>query len=77
MEIFLRQMMVTIEACEETDIKIALQFLPADHVALASDWPHYDGTEDLVGGYRRASADLRDEDVRMIATGTLARWFPD
>jgi predicted TIM-barrel fold metal-dependent hydrolase len=77
MEIFLRQMMITVEACEETDLKIALEFLPADHIALASDWPHYDGTEDLVGGYRRASAGLRADDVAMIATGTLARWFPN
>ena len=50
MEIFLRQMMVTVEACEETDLRIALEFLPADHVALASDWPHYDGTPDLLDG---------------------------
>src|SRR5213079_2053693 len=76
MEIFERQMMVTVEACEETDLRIALEFLPADHVALASDWPHYDGTEDLVGGFRRASAGLDDAAVRMIATGTLERWFP-
>ena len=48
MEIFERQMMVTVEACEETDLQIALEFLPADHVALASDWPHYDGTPDLL-----------------------------
>ena len=76
MEIFERQMMVTVEACEETDLRIALEFLPADHVALASDWPHYDGTEDLVGGFRRASAGLDDAAVRMIATGTFERWFP-
>jgi predicted TIM-barrel fold metal-dependent hydrolase len=76
MEIFRRQMMVTVEACEAIDIKIALQFLPADRVALASDWPHYDGTPELVAGFRKATAGLPDEDVRMIATGTLARWFP-
>jgi predicted TIM-barrel fold metal-dependent hydrolase len=76
MEIFERQMMVTIEACEETDLRIALEFLPADHVALASDWPHYDGTADLVQGFRKASASFDPDDVRMIATGTLDRWFP-
>ena len=76
MEIFARQMMVTVEACEETDLKIALEFLPADHVALASDWPHYDGTPDLVAGFRKASAGLDEADLRMVATGTLERWFP-
>jgi predicted TIM-barrel fold metal-dependent hydrolase len=76
MEIFERQMMVTVEACEETDLRIALEFLPADHVALASDWPHYDGTPELVAGFRKASAKLRDADVRMVATGTFERWFP-
>jgi uncharacterized protein len=76
MEIFLRQMMVTVEACEETDLRIGLEFLPADHIALASDWPHYDGTPDLVSGFQRASAGFSPEDVRMIATGTLERWFP-
>jgi predicted TIM-barrel fold metal-dependent hydrolase len=76
MEIFERQMMVTIEACEETDLKIALEFLPADHVALASDWPHYDGTPDLLGGFRKASAGLDPAALRTIATGTIERWFP-
>jgi predicted TIM-barrel fold metal-dependent hydrolase len=75
MEIFLRQMMITVEACEKTDLKIALDFLPADHVALASDWPHYDGTPDLVSGFHRAGAGLRDEDLAMVATGTVERWF--
>src|SRR5262249_48884637 len=54
MEIFLRQMMITVEACEEIDLKIALEFLPADHIALASDWPHYDGTPALVSGFHKA-----------------------
>jgi hypothetical protein len=45
-------------------------------VALASDWPHYDGTPDLVEGYRHATAGLGDADVAMMATGTLSRWFP-
>ncbi len=76
MEIFLRQMMITVEACEETDIQIALQFLPADHVALASDWPHYDGTPELLDGFNEASAGLKPDDARMLATGTLERWFP-
>ena len=76
MEIFHRQMMVTVEACEAIDINIALQYLPASHIALASDWPHYDGTPDLVAGFRKATTKLRDEDVRMLATGTLERWFP-
>jgi predicted TIM-barrel fold metal-dependent hydrolase len=76
MEVFERQMMVTVEACEEIDLKIALEFLPADHVALASDWPHYDGTPDLVGGFRKASAGLDPDALRMVATGTLERWFP-
>ncbi len=76
MEIFERQMMVTVEACEETDIQIALQFLPADHIALASDWPHYDGTPELLEGFNEASAALKPEDARMLATGTLERWFP-
>jgi len=76
MEIFLRQMMVTVEACEAIDIKIALDFLPADHVALASDWPHYDGTPDLLDGFARATAGVKPEDVDMLATGTLERWFP-
>jgi uncharacterized protein len=76
MDIFLRQMMVTVEACEAIDIKIALDYLPADHIALASDWPHYDGTPELVAGFNRATAGLADDDVRMLATGTLDRWFP-
>lgn len=76
MEIFLRQMMVTIEACEETDLKIALDFLPADHVALASDWPHYDGTPELVDGFRKAGAGFEEDELRMVASGTLERWFP-
>ena len=76
MDIFLRQMMVTVEACEEIDINIALQYLPATHVALASDWPHYDGTPDLLEGFNKATHGVKDEDVRMIATGTLERWFP-
>ncbi|MEW6273337.1 MAG: hypothetical protein AB1689_29005, partial [Thermodesulfobacteriota bacterium] len=76
MEIFLRQMMVTVEACERTDLEIALRFLPADHVALASDWPHYDGTPDLVGGFARASEGLREQDLRLVASGTMERWFP-
>lgn len=76
MEIFARQMMVTVEACEEIDLKIALECLPADHVALASDWPHYDGTPDLVQGFRKASAGLDPVAVREVAAGTLERWFP-
>jgi predicted TIM-barrel fold metal-dependent hydrolase len=78
MEIFLRQMMITVEACEKTDIQIALQFLPADHIAVASDWPHYDGTPDLLGGFGKVAAalDLDDETARMLGTGTLERWFP-
>jgi predicted TIM-barrel fold metal-dependent hydrolase len=76
MEIFERQMMVTVEACEAVDITIALQYMPASHIALASDWPHYDGTPELLAGFRKATAGLRDDDVRMLATGTLERWFP-
>jgi predicted TIM-barrel fold metal-dependent hydrolase len=76
MDIFLRQMMVTVEAGEEIDINIALQYLPASHVALASDWPHYDGTPDLLDGFNKATHGVKDEDVRMLATGTLERWFP-
>ena len=76
MEIFLRQMMVTVEACEEIDLKIGLEFLPADHIALASDWPHYDGTPDLVAGFQKAGKDISPEDLEMVATGTLERWFP-
>ena len=76
MDIFLRQMMVTVEACEEIDITIALQFMPASHIALASDWPHYDGSPDLLAGFRKATQGLAEEDVRMLATGTLERWFP-
>jgi predicted TIM-barrel fold metal-dependent hydrolase len=78
MEIFRRQMMVTVEACEETDLKIALEFLPIDHVALASDWPHYDGTPDLLDGFTRAAdeAGVGPADAEMLATGTLERWFP-
>ena len=78
MEIFLRQMMVTVEACEETDLKIALEFLPADHVAVASDWPHYDGTPELLAGFERAAAEagIGPEDAQMLATGTLEKWFP-
>jgi hypothetical protein len=76
MEIFDRQMMVTVEACEEIDLKIALEFLPADHIALASDWPHYDGTPDLLTGFKKAGKDLDPEDLEMVATGTLERWFP-
>jgi predicted TIM-barrel fold metal-dependent hydrolase len=75
MEIFLRQMMVTVEACEEIDLKIALDFLPADHVALASDWPHYDGTRDLVGGFKKAGAGLDPAKLEMVATGTFRKWF--
>jgi len=76
MEIFERQMMVTVEACEEIDLKIALEFLPADHIALASDWPHYDGTPDLLTGFKKAGKDLDPDDLEMVATGTLERWFP-
>ena len=78
MEIFLRQMMVTVEACEETDLRIALEFLPADHVAVASDWPHYDGTPELLAGFERAAteAGIGAEDAQMLATGTLEKWFP-
>lgn len=78
MEIFLRQMMITVEACEKTDIKIALDFLPAGHVAVASDWPHYDGTPELLGGFRRVAAELglSAEAQHQLATGTLERWFP-
>jgi len=76
MDIFLRQMMVTVEAGEEIDINIALQYLPATHVALASDWPHYDGTPDLLEDFNKATHGVKDEDVRMLATGTLERWFP-
>jgi|SRR6266850_1812712 len=76
MEIFERQMMVTVEACEEIDLKIALDFLPADHVALASDWPHYDGTPDLVTGFEKAGAGLDSDDLHMVATGTMEKWFP-
>ena len=76
MEIFDRQMMVTVEACEEIDLKIALDFLPADHVALASDWPHYDGTPELVTGFQEAGAGLDPIDLQMVATGTMERWFP-
>jgi uncharacterized protein len=75
-EIFERQMMVTVEACERTDLAIALQFLPADHVAIASDWPHYDGTPDLVAGFHRAGEGLAASDLEMVAHGTLDRWFP-
>src|SRR5437016_2575248 len=75
MEIFLRQMMIVVEACEEVDLKIALDFLPADRVALASDWPHYDGTRDLVGGFHKATAGLDPAKVQMVASGTFERWF--
>jgi predicted TIM-barrel fold metal-dependent hydrolase len=76
MDIFLRQMMVTVEACEAIDITIALRYLPASHIALASDWPHYDGTPELLAGFRKATAGLAPDDVAMLATGTLERWFP-
>jgi predicted TIM-barrel fold metal-dependent hydrolase len=78
MEIFERQMMVTVEACESTDIRIAKEFLPLDHVALASDWPHYDGTPELVSGFRKVATEvgLTDAEADTLATGTLARWFP-
>jgi uncharacterized protein len=76
LEIFERQMMVTVEACERTDLAIALEFLPADHVAIASDWPHYDGTPDLVAGFHRAGRGLDEDDLEMVAYGTLDRWFP-
>jgi hypothetical protein len=76
MEIFERQMMVTIEACEETDLRIALEFLPADHIAVASDWPHYDGTPGLLDGFRKATKDIDPAVVQELATGTLERWFP-
>jgi len=78
MDIFERQMMVTVEACEETDLRIALEFLPADHVALASDWPHYDGTPELLDGFQNAAAraGLDEADIEMLATGTLEKWFP-
>jgi predicted TIM-barrel fold metal-dependent hydrolase len=76
MEIFERQMMVTIEACEETDLRIALEFLPADHVAVASDWPHYDGTPGLLDGFREATKDIDPGVAELLATGTLERWFP-
>jgi predicted TIM-barrel fold metal-dependent hydrolase len=75
-EIFERQMMVTVEACEESDIRIALEFLAADHLAIASDWPHYDGTPGLLDGFRAVSGGLDPADAQMIATGTLERWFP-
>jgi predicted TIM-barrel fold metal-dependent hydrolase len=76
MDIFERQMMVTVEACEEIDLRIALDFLPADHVALASDWPHYDGTPDLLTGFHKAGDGLDLDDLQMVATGTMERWFP-
>jgi predicted TIM-barrel fold metal-dependent hydrolase len=76
MDIFHRQMMVTVEACEAIDITIALQYLPASHIALASDWPHYDGTPELLAGFRKATAGISPDDVQMLATGTLERWFP-
>ena len=78
MEIFRRQMMVTVEACEETDLRIAREFLPVDHIALASDWPHYDGTPDLLAGFQAAvtEAGIGAADAEMLATGTLERWFP-
>ena len=78
MEIFERQMMITVEACEETDIRIALDFLPADHIALASDWPHYDGTLELLSGFRAISArlGLNPQQQRLLATRALERWFP-
>ena len=76
LEIFERQMMVTVEACEEADVRIALEFLKADHIAIASDWPHYDGTPGLLDGYREVSRSLDPADAHMIATGTLERWFP-
>jgi predicted TIM-barrel fold metal-dependent hydrolase len=78
MEIFERQMMVTVEACETTDIRIAREFLPLDHVAVASDWPHYDGTPDLVSGFQKVARELQltDDQAATLATGTLARWFP-
>lgn len=76
LEIFERQMMITVEACERTDLAIALEFLPADHVAIASDWPHYDGTPDLVTGFHRAGEGLDEDDLELVAYGTLDRWFP-
>ncbi len=76
MEIFERQMMVTIEACEETDLRVALEFLPADHIAVASDWPHYDGTPGLLDGFRKATKEVDPAVAEMLATGTLERWFP-
>jgi uncharacterized protein len=76
LEIFQRQMMVTVEACEESDVRIALEFLSADHIAIASDWPHYDGTPELLGGFQKVCRSLDPADAQMIATGTLERWFP-
>jgi predicted TIM-barrel fold metal-dependent hydrolase len=75
-EIFERQMMVTVEACEDIDLVTALEHLPADHIALASDWPHYDGTPDLLAGYHEVSAKLSAADAQMVAVGTMERWFP-
>jgi predicted TIM-barrel fold metal-dependent hydrolase len=76
LEIFERQMMVTVEACEESDVRIALEFLSADHIAIASDWPHYDGTPELLEGFQKVSRSLDPADAQNIATGTLERWFP-
>jgi len=57
MEIFLRQMMITVEACEEVDLKIALEFLPADHVALwaaaAEDQGTYGDVDGVTGPWLR------------------------
>ena len=79
MEIFLRQMMVTVEACEEIDLKIALEFLPGRsrraRVRLAALRRHARPARGLPegggrGGHRRRA------DAQMLATGTLERWFP-
>lgn len=66
-------MMVPVEACERTDLAIALEFLPADHVTIASDRLHYDGTPDLLSGFERAGAGRDERDLAMVAGGTLAR----
>ena len=79
MDIFQRQMMVTVEACEETDLDIALQYLPADHVALASDWPHYDGTPELLDGFQKATARAgldEADDRRCSRPARSSSWFP-
>jgi hypothetical protein len=73
MEIFQRQMMVTIEACEQIDLKIALSSSPPTISRSRPTGPTTTGPRTWSPASRGGKGSRAA--LHMVATGTMERWF--